>query len=214
MAQPTAHHIYTRRTARYFTLGNTTNPKKVWIVLHGYAFLASTFIKDFEGFANDDTLIIAPEALSRFYAKGLGGDAAASWMTREDRLADIADNITYLDTLYSEVIEPLGTNVEINALGFSQGAATLARWAVFGYATFNKIVFWAGDIPNDLDKDRFTELSKQSAIAVVWGTEDTLIPPGYSDKLKQMLDEWGVRYTSHSFNGKHEMNVPLLAELI
>lgn len=214
MAQPTAHHIYTRRTARYFTLGNATNPKKVWVVLHGYAFLASTFIKDFEGFANDDTLIIAPEALSRFYAKGLGGDAAASWMTREDRLADIADNITYLDTLYSEVIEPLGCSVEVNALGFSQGAAALARWAVFGYAKFNKLVFWAGDIPNDLDKERFTQLSTQSDITVVWGTEDTLIPPGYTDKLKLMLDEWGVRYTNRTFAGKHEMNATLLAELI
>lgn len=214
MALPTAHHIYTRRTARYFTLGNTTNPKKVWIVLHGYAFLASTFIKDFEAFANDDILIIAPEALSRFYAKGLGGDAAASWMTREDRLADIADNVTYLDTLYSELIQPLGDGVEVNALGFSQGAATLARWAVFGMPVFNKIVFWAGDIPNDLDKDRITQLSTQSDITVVWGTEDTLIPPGYTDKLKQMLTDWGVRYTSRTFDGKHEMNAPLLAELI
>lgn len=213
MAQPTAHNITTRRTARYFTLGNTVNPQKVWVVLHGYAFLGSTFIKEFEAFAGDDTLIIAPEGLSRFYAKGLGGDAAASWMTREDRLADIADNVYYLERIYAEVIQPLG-NVELNGLGFSQGAATLTRWAVFGQTVFNKLIFWAGDIPNDVDVEKFKAISAQSQVIVVYGTEDTLIPPGYTDKLKEMLTNWGIRFNAYTFDGKHELNQPLLAQLL
>jgi predicted esterase len=213
MAQPLAHNITTRRTARYFTLGNTVNPAKVWVVLHGYGYLGSVFINHFADFVKDDTLIIAPEGLSRFYAKGLGGDVVASWMTREDRLADITDNVTYLDTIYSEVIQPLG-NVELNALGFSQGVATLCRWATMGLPKFNQLVLCSGDIPNDLVADQFAVLSQISNIHVIYGTEDTLIPPGYTEKLMEMLDAWDVRYQSKTFAGKHELNNEILAEFI
>lgn len=213
MAQPLAHNITTRRTARYFTLGNTVNPAKVWVVLHGYGYLGSVFINHFADFVKDDTLIIAPEGLSRFYAKGLGGDVVASWMTREDRLADITDNITYLDTIYSEVIQPLG-NVELNALGFSQGVATLCRWVTMGLPKFNKLVLCSGDIPNDLVAEQFAAISQHTNIHVIYGTEDTLIPAGYTEKLMEMLDVWGVRYQSKTFAGKHELNNEILAEFI
>lgn len=213
MAEAISNHLFTRRTARYYTLGNTVNPKKVWVVLHGYAYLAANFIKEFEQYGSDDTLIIAPEALSRFYAKGMGGDGAASWMTREDRLADISDNVTYLDTLYSEVIEPLG-DVELNGLGFSQGVATLTRWAVMGVARFNQLIFWAGDIPNDVNPESFANLSTQTKLTLVYGTEDTLIPTGYVDQLQAMMDSWGVTFERKTFVGKHEMNQQLLAEII
>lgn len=211
--EATVHNITTRKTARYYTLGNTQNPKTVWVVLHGYAFAAANFIKEFEGVVKDDTLIIAPEALSRFYAKGLGGDVAASWMTREDRVHEIADYVSYLDTLYSEVIQPLG-DVELNGLGFSQGTATLCRWATLGLPTFNKLILWAGDIPNDLVPERFAQISNQAEIDLVYGTEDTLIPPGYTDTLKGMMDKWGIKYQTHTFAGKHELNSNLLAQLM
>jgi predicted esterase len=210
MVQPLAHNITTRRTARYFTLGNTDNPAKVWVALHGYGFLGSVFINEFAGLIKDDTLIIAPEGLSRFYAKGLGGDVVASWMTREDRNADIADNVTYLDTILSEVIQPLG-NFELNGLGFSQGCATLCRWATMGLPKFNKLLLCSGDIPNDLVPEQFAAISQHADISVLYGTEDTLIPQGYTEKLMEMLDTWGVRYQSKTFVGKHELNKEILA---
>lgn len=213
MATPTAHNITTRRTARYFTLGNTQNPSKVWVVLHGYGFLGSAFIKEFASHVKDDTLIIAPEGLSRFYAKGLGGDVVASWMTREDRMADITDNITYLDTLYSEVIQPLG-NVELNGLGFSQGVATLTRWATMGLPKFKTLVLHSGDIPNDLNVDDTVALSKQTELHVIYGTEDPLIPAGYTDMLKTMLGNWGVEFKHQTFDGKHEINQGVLAQFL
>lgn len=213
MVQPSAHNITTRRTARYFTLGNITNPAKVWVVLHGYGFLGSVFANEFNGLVKDDTLLIAPEGLSRFYAKGLGGDVVASWMTREDRMADITDNITYLDTIYSEVIQPLG-NVELNGLGFSQGCATLCRWATGGLPVFKTLLLCSGDIPNDLEPEKIAAISKVTDVHVIYGTEDPLIPQGYTDKLMEMLSAWGVRYQSQTFVGKHELNKEILAQYI
>ena len=46
---PTKNHIQVTKTARYFTLGELNEKTlEVWFVLHGYAQLASDFIKDFD----------------------------------------------------------------------------------------------------------------------------------------------------------------------
>ena len=78
------HNIKIEKTARYYSLGDfNEKTEAVWIVCHGYAQLASDFIKDFEPLANETTVIIAPEALSRFYTKGFFGKVGATWMTKE-----------------------------------------------------------------------------------------------------------------------------------
>src|SRR5258706_11376012 len=98
------HHIQTTRTARYYFLGSLEGEvKELWYVLHGYAQRAEDFIKNFLLVAAEGVVIIAPEALSRFYTKGFAGEVAASWMTREDRTHEIEDYVRYLDNLYAEI---------------------------------------------------------------------------------------------------------------
>ncbi len=104
-------HIQVQRTARYFQIGEAS-PKiqRIWYVLHGYGQLASFFAKHFEKIADEKTLVIAPEALSRFYSDGTGGRVGATWMTKEDRLNQIDDYIFYLDALHqriSEQVQPI-----------------------------------------------------------------------------------------------------------
>ena len=78
--------------------------RELWYVLHGYGQLAAPFLDDFRAIDDGTRLIVAPEALSRFYEGDvqarLHKDAkvGASWMTREDRDAEIADYVAYLDT--------------------------------------------------------------------------------------------------------------------
>src|SRR4051812_20505745 len=108
--QPHTHHIRVERTARYFTIGATDSaPKSIWFILHGYAQLAGVFIRFFGDLADDETLIVAPEALNRFYLLNPDQAAAkdrpvgATWMTREDRESEINDYVEYLDALYDEI---------------------------------------------------------------------------------------------------------------
>src|SRR5579872_3814026 len=116
------HHIETTRTARYYSLGSFEDVKELWFVLHGYAQRAEDFIKNYLPIAHEGVLIIAPEALSRFYSRGFAGEVAASWMTREDRQHEIEDYVRYLDNLYTEVTMKLKLPPQkIIALGFSQG---------------------------------------------------------------------------------------------
>jgi predicted esterase len=146
------HSIITQKTARVFTYGQLTEKTKlVWIVTHGYGFLAEFFIKKFEELNPDENYVIVPEALNRFYLKDLSGRVGASWMTTEDRENEINDYILYLDNVYETLISQ--TSAKIVGFGFSQGAATIARWALQTHNRLNRIVFWGGSIPNDCLND-------------------------------------------------------------
>src|SRR3546814_5982443 len=97
------HSITVPRTARYYTMGEPQDqPRELWYVCHGYAQLGSRFIRRFAPLDDGTRLIVAPEALSRFYLEVKGRTHAespvgASWMTREDRLSEIDDYVAYLD---------------------------------------------------------------------------------------------------------------------
>ena len=98
MAPAREHHLAVNRTARYHTLGEPSAAlRQVWFVLHGHAQLSAFFIRHFAVLDDGTRLIVAPEALDRFYVDrttftGAGqARVAATWMTKEDRLAEIAD---------------------------------------------------------------------------------------------------------------------------
>jgi hypothetical protein len=80
------HTIQTTKTARYYTLGElNTSTEEIVFVFHGYAQLAKEFIQNFTIIESQTRFIIAPEGLNKFYFRGLGGKAGASWMTKEDK---------------------------------------------------------------------------------------------------------------------------------
>ncbi|MFW6202332.1 MAG: hypothetical protein ACOC8B_07130, partial [Gemmatimonadota bacterium] len=89
-------------------------PREIWFVCHGYRQLAGRFVRRFAPLDDGNRLIVAPEALSRFYLDDDGGphgpDAriGATWMTRADRENEIRDYVDYLDTLYERVFEESG----------------------------------------------------------------------------------------------------------
>ena len=80
--------------------------------------------------SQEELCIAAPEGLSRFYIRGTDGRVGASWMTRDERLSDIEDHISYLNHWWSSLGVP--SDAEIVVLGFSQGVATAARWLADG----------------------------------------------------------------------------------
>ncbi|HJS73420.1 MAG TPA: phospholipase, partial [Vicinamibacteria bacterium] len=89
--EPESHHLAVPRTARYLTLGPGEGPiEEVWFLLHGYGQLASELLHYARALAGDRRLLVAPEGLSRFYHED-HEKVGASWMTREDRLAEIDD---------------------------------------------------------------------------------------------------------------------------
>ncbi len=212
------HHIQVHRTARYFTLGNSDAPAEVWFVLHGYGQLAERFLARFAPADDGRRLIVAPEGLSRFYVQGSGLEpdsrVGASWMTREDRLREIEDYIGYLDAVHREVVgRPKAGGAKLGVLGFSQGTATAARWAVRGKARPDRLVLWAGLLP--------PEIALQTGAARLSALDLTLVVGRHDDPVVARLPEQeaaleraGVRYRVIRFDGGHEIEAKTLGEVM
>lgn len=201
----TEHHISVRRTARYFTLGPAAaTAREVWIVLHGYGQLAARFLRAFAPLDDGARCIVAPEGLSRFYAEaGRNDKIGASWMTREDRLAEIDDYVRYLDALYVEVMG--GAAVPVTVLGFSQGTATAARWLAQGNVRAGRLILWGGEVPPDLDLAAARQRWEKTDVTLVVGSEDPYITPKVLSRDEQRLREHGISFRVEGFEGGHEI---------
>src|SRR5438046_7182386 len=94
------HHIGVTHSARYFTLGNSSRGvAEVWFACHGYGQLAARFLEKLRVLDDGRRYLVAPEGLSRFYLSESPAErrVGASWMPREDRLAEIDGSVPYLD---------------------------------------------------------------------------------------------------------------------
>jgi predicted esterase len=215
------HHITVPRTARYFTLGEADEAlRQVWFVCHGYGQLAARFLRHFEVLNDGRRLIVAPEALSRFYLDGVGGRnhherrVGATWMTREDRLAEINDYVNYLDALYTHVLgrADRGT-VQVHAMGFSQGVATVCRWIAAGSATVDHLILWAGWVPPDLDLEASRKVLQHVRLSLVLGTRDDYGTPEQVAEQEARLRKHGIPYRLITFDGGHHLDAEVLKQM-
>lgn len=196
-------HITTPKTARYFQLGAfSKSTRRVIIACHGYAQLAEYFLKWFEGINAEDTVIIAPEGLHRFYWKGFNGKVVASWMTKEDRENDIRDYCTFLDNVINEI--PLDNAIQCIALGFSQGAATISRWAETTEHRVDHLVLWAGVFPEDVNVQKIN-FKLSTPIHVLFGDDDEFYKNSELEGLRKHLSEKQLNFEFISFQGKHKI---------
>lgn len=207
----TPHHFTTQRTARYYTDGpEAAEAKNFWLACHGFAQMAGDFIKEFEPLTRMGSRIVAPEALNRFYTRGFDGKVAATWMTREDREAEIADYVAYLDGLYQQETQALHPVTQKHLLGFSQGTATVCRWVAARKPSFNHLWLCSGDLPHDLDWVAFVNAMLGKKLHLVIGTSDPLIPADRKEATKAKIEEHGLNYKLHEFDGAHVLNLGIL----
>lgn len=210
----TEHHLSVQRTARFYTSGaRIEEATRAWFVCHGYAQLAARFITSFDRIADERTLIVAPEALSRDYIKGTSGMVGASWMTREDRLHEIADYVAYLDDVARQIMVARGhAPLEVCALGFSQGAATAARWCGMGLTAVDRLVLWGGLLPPDLPEAAMTRIATVP-LTFVLGTTDILVDREALGRQRAAVAEAGGTVMLVEFEGGHRLDAPTLERL-
>ena len=210
------HHLTVARTARYQQLGELSGrTRRVWFVCHGYGQLAAYFVSHFAFLADggDDTVVIAPEGLSRFYLQSNGGRVGASWMTRDDRLAEIDDHVGFLNQLASLVLARCPAEVEITVLGFSQGTATVSRWLSCAHFRPAHLILWAGGFPEDIAPATARKLLQGLPTSVVLGTDDEYISVAQARQQHQHLQQFGAQTQLITFVGRHELNRAVLEKL-
>jgi predicted esterase len=151
--------IRVHKTARVYTIGEASpQTREAWLVCHGYGQLAEKFVARFDSIASSERIIIAPEGLHRFYLDPIDRSASerrvgATWMTREARAADIADYIEYLEQV-NETLLAGAPEASLIGFGFSQGTATITRWAAAAARPVKRLVLWGAGLPPDLDWER------------------------------------------------------------
>ena len=212
------HRLVVERSGRYFTRG-TRAPREVWFLCHGYGQLAARFLEKFGVLDDGQRYLVAPEGLSRFYLSEHPEErrVGASWMTREDRLSEIEDYVRYLDRVYEDVFRSLDrTRVSVHALGFSQGAATVSRWAALGTARLDRVVLWGGELPPDLDLTRpsVVERLRATRLTLIHGTADAYFTPKVVSGITARLDQHGIAYRALPFDGGHELDATVLRALV
>lgn len=205
-----SHQIAVLKTARYCTLGELSlKTKEVWIVLHGYAQLASDFLLPFTILDEESRFIVAPEGLNKFYAKGFGGKPAAAWMTSEMRESEIKDYVLYLNTLYENLKLGEG-NKKVVLLGFSQGVATATRWLHQTAHRVDELIIYAGEIAAELRSPVSPKL-QSLPITYITGDKDRLIDAAKLAEVKMLMKSLNAREIV--FSGGHEIKPEVLASI-
>jgi len=209
-----AQHVNFSFKARYFKLGEITpQTKNIWLVCHGYGQLANYFLKNFNILDNGDNCVIAPEGLSRFYLNGFTGRVGATWMTKEERLSDIENQANYLNTIYQQEIGKNIYNAKITLFGFSQGVATISRWAMQKNLKFNRLVLWAGSIPPDLDFNFGKKKLEHVDTFFVYGNQDPYLDQKQIELQQQNFEKLSLTPTIKTFDGEHAIDAQTLIEI-
>ena len=197
--------------------------REVWYVLHGYGQLTAPFLEDFRAVDDGTRLIVAPEALSRFYEGDVqarfhkDAKVGASWMTREERESEIADYLAYLDTVHQSIVTRLGGAKQapvVTVLGFSQGGAAAARWVASGRVNAARLVVWGSSLAPELDLTDAGAALRRAETVLVIGTTDVFATPKVVEKELARLRAANFPFRSVSFSGGHRMDDDTLRALI
>ncbi|MEY4540880.1 MAG: hypothetical protein RLZZ306_2637 [Bacteroidota bacterium] len=209
------HQLTIQKTANYVTIGEINEQtENVWFVIHGYGQLAEYFIKKFKVLDDGKTVIIAPEALSKFYLKEFSGRIGATWMTKYERDSEIMDYVNYLNLLYDTVLKGIDVNkLKINILGFSQGTATVARWCMNETIKYDRLILWAGYFGNGIQDviDPLKVADKE--VILCYGKEDEFLVrldiQEYENDIKKAIPHVQI----HTFEGGHTIDEELLFKI-
>ena len=202
-------YVNIKRTARYFISKDIDeNIEQVIFVLHGYAQNADDFLNSCAALANERTLLVAPEGLSKFYWKDFTSNPSSSWMTSLERENEIIDTLNYLSQVLMEVKMKLPkSGVNYACLGFSQGAATASRFACNPYFNCDHLFLYGGGPAHDLN---WEALPSNLRFYLIYGNRDPLVSSSQAEKIEALIKSKQHLVYRLEFNGKHKIEAEAL----
>jgi len=202
--------ITAKKTFRYYTFGDPSKASHLIFVLHGYGQLAEYFLRKFHSLP-EKYFIVAPEGMHRFYLNGSSGRIGASWMTKEEREFDIAENINWLNEL-NKMITEAHQFKKCTILGFSQGGATAARWFYNESIHPNQLIIWASVFPPDLKIDNEIQNSIKGSNYFIIGQNDEFYSS--EEQLELLAFYKSKGFTSILNKGGHEIEIKTIKEIL
>lgn len=187
--------------------------KNVWFVFHGMGYLSRYFLKYFNSLNPEENFIICPQAPSKYYLKDNFKHVGASWLTKEDTNQEINNILQYLDSVKESITIP--ENVNFILFGFSQGVSILMRWLTSREINCDKLILYAGGIPNEIKPQQVEFLDFQkTSIQIIYGNSDKYLNEE-SLKLEGEKREllFGENAEVINFEGGHEIKLALLQKI-
>lgn len=200
-------------TSTYSTLNTLSEKtKNVWIVFHGLGYLSKYFINYFSELNEDENFIIAPQAPSKYYQDKSFKHVGASWLTRENTVAETKNILNYVDAVFEKEISGSGPNLIV--LGYSQGVSIAARWVASRKIQCEKLILHSGAVPKELQASDFEFLKESAKVIYIYGNKDQYITEAKKTdetlKSKQLFKD---RLTTEVFEGVHEVNKEFLLKV-
>lgn len=209
------YKIRTGKTGHYYMHGTLIETTRyVWICFHGYGQLAKYFIQKFEFLDKAKHCVIVPEGLNRFYFEGANERPLANWMTREDRLDEIADYVEYIEALRKKLSWDKNPDIKVIYLGFSQGVTTLLRWMTNLHPRADYLLMWAGSVPDDILPDPHRDFFNSIPAHFFVGDRDPYIKEERKNVLIELMDQIGMKAEIHSFQGEHKADEATLQQWV
>jgi predicted esterase len=171
-------------------------PHPLLLGFHGYGESAAAHLPQLARLDPEHRwLRVAVQGLHRFYTKGQ--QVVASWMTREDRLEAIADNLAYAAAVRAALARDYGPTASTVVAGFSQGAAQAYRVAAAGGC--GGVIALAGDVPPDVGE----RAAGLPPVLIGRGLEDAWYTAAMQQADTTRLRGAGVDVTVCEFAGGH-----------
>ena len=110
-----------------------------------------------------------------------------------------------LQTIYLKYTALLSPNVRINLFGFSQGVATQIRWMMARFPRFDRLILWAGVLPDDLDYRPHHEYFNSRPIIWHCGDQDEYLKDKVVKWHRGFAKEQGIKIEEKWFKGIHKI---------
>jgi len=199
-------------TNSYSTLNTiSSKTKNVWIVFHGIGYLSRYFIRLFESFHPDENYFIAPQAPSKYYKGDDYRRVGSSWLTKENTAMEAKNVLKYVDAIMET--EKLPNEVNLIVLGYSQGVSIATRWVASRKIICKALVMVSGGFPNELKKEDFDFLPKQTKLTHIVGEKDPYFEIEKVDAEKKRVKEILPQLIFKTHSGGHELDPKTLVDI-
>jgi len=197
----------------YSTFGEySTKTKNIWLVFHGMGHLSRFFMRHFSALKPEENVVIAPQAPSKYYQGTEYKHIGASWLTKEDTLAETENVLNYVDAIWQK--EAPKTESRLIVVGYSQGVSIATRWLSSRKIQCDHLVLHSGGIPVELKTTDFEYLPSNTEVTLLYGDKDPYINESRVKEEKRKAEMlFGNRLQVQQFKGVHEVFSPFFTQI-
>ncbi len=178
------------------SIPDTPGPHQVMLLLHGWTG-DENVMWVFARKLLPTYLVVAPRAPYPTSRGGYGWQPtlADSWPTVEDLRPAVDSLLTLLEALATDVRTASGNFHTVDVMGFSQGAAVAATWALTHPQRVRALALLAGFLPDGADDLTLSQPLAGKFAFVAHGTRDAMVPVTRAHQSVALLQQAGARVT-------------------